>query len=56
MTPGVLCSFLDTLLRFAQEHPHTFPPAYWNDLTLFWQKTAELLHRHNARSDGFPLK
>lgn len=55
ITPGVLCYFLDTLHRFVQKQGDSFPAGYLSDIELFWQKTAALLERYNARSDGFPL-
>jgi glycosyltransferase involved in cell wall biosynthesis len=55
ITPGVLCYFLDTLHRFVQKQKDSFPAGYLSDIELFWQKTAALLERYNARSDGFPL-
>lgn len=54
ITPGVLCYFLDTLHRVAQEHADAFPSEYLNDIKYFWHKTGDLLGRYNARSDGFP--
>lgn len=56
ITPGVICYFLDTLLRCAEQHPQSFPKAYRGDITRFWQKTAELLQHYNAGPDGFPRK
>jgi len=54
VTPGVLCYMMDTLYRFAKENEGVFPPAYLNDIVLFWQKSAELLKQYNAGADGFP--
>jgi GT2 family glycosyltransferase len=55
MTPGVVCYFLDTLHRMAKEQEGVFPPAYVDDIVVFWQKTSGLFERFNARPDGFPL-
>lgn len=54
ITPGVLCYFLDTLHRFAQEHEDVFPSPYLTDVILFWQRTAELLGYFNTEPNGFP--
>ena len=56
ITPGVLCYFLDTFYRFAQQHENVFPESYLTDELLFWKKTAELFGRFNAGPDGFPLE
>lgn len=55
MTPGVLCYFLDTLYRFAQEKPEVFPPHYRRQILRFWAETSLILDRFDARPDGFPL-
>ena len=54
MTPGVLCYFLDTLYRFAQQHEDIFAPSYLKDISKFWEKTAHLMEQFNVGPDGFP--
>ena len=55
ITPGVLCYYLDTLHRLAQERNDLFPPAYQRDILRFWEATSAILERFGARPDGFPL-
>lgn len=55
MTPGVLCYMLDTLSRHAREHEDIFPADYLAEIASFWSKTAKLLERQGATTDGFPL-
>jgi hypothetical protein len=54
MTPGTLCYFLDTLHRYAREHPEVYPPAFLAEVERFWLAASRLLDRFGARPDGFP--
>lgn len=55
VTPGVLCYQLDTLYRYALEHPETYPAEYIGELSQFWAATARLMARYQAGPDGFPF-
>lgn len=55
ITPGIICYFLDTLNRQAQEQPQLFPPAYRRHILRFWTETSLLMDRFGAGPDGFPL-
>jgi glycosyltransferase involved in cell wall biosynthesis len=57
ITPGVLCYFLDTLNRYAEQHQALFGEAYCRTaIPRFWAETSRLFERFGAGSDGTPLR
>ncbi|GAB4453762.1 MAG: hypothetical protein Kow0031_35960 [Anaerolineae bacterium] len=55
MTPGVICYFLDTLYRQAQEQGDIFPASYRREILRFWGKTSLIMEQFGAAPNGFPL-
>ena len=55
ITPGVICYFLDTLYRLAQEHDDFFSAQYQREILRFWGKTGLIMDQFGAAPDGFPL-
>ncbi len=55
ITPGVVCYFLDTFYRFAQEQDDIFPAGYRREILRFWGKSSLIMERFGAAPDGFPL-
>jgi hypothetical protein len=57
ITPGVLCYFADTLHRHASTNPDVFGPSYARDVVEpFWSRTAEVMKRFGAATDGTPTR
>lgn len=55
VTPGSINYYLDTLHRLASSRSDVFPREYLRAIEQFWAASAQLLSRHGARPDGFPL-
>jgi GT2 family glycosyltransferase len=55
ITPGVICYFLDTLYRLAQEKDDLFSGQYRRDILRFWSKTSLMMDQFGAAPNGIPL-
>ena len=54
-TPGILCYFLNTLLKFVGNNRELFHETCESDTVVLWKKISSGLRKFNLRADGFPV-